>query len=354
MSWKILKKYIQGRCSEQELRELGKWLQEDPANEDFFKTFIEYWDREEHAEFEADAQAAWQQFKKRNKLPSSSPPTGGVPPLKRSSSSINYSQEVRSRGHRYWFSIAAAAVILFTTLYFTSQQWLRANEQNEHTEIAAQEITTDRGQRTNLRLSDGSLVTLNAESRLEIPENYGESSRTLYLEGEAFFEVEHDKQHPFVVITPRGYVKDLGTQFNIMAYDSSRIEVAVKEGLASLGKLKEGNLQKELVELTPGKLGVLKKIGGLTVSDITNMAKFTGWTEGKLVFRETPFPEVVRRLERWFNIECIVEDADLKERTLTATYSDMPLEEVLEVLSISVRASYEREKRTVTFRDNQK
>ncbi|WP_073059107.1 FecR family protein [Fodinibius roseus] len=353
MNWKILKKYIQGRCSEQELRQLGAWLQEDPANEDFFKSFIEDWDPEEHAEFEADAQAAWQQFKKRNKLSSSSQPIGSASTKKKSSASANHFKEVGSRGYPYWFSIAAAAVILITTLYFISQDWLQANEQTKPTEIAAQKITTDRGQRTNLRLSDGSLVTLNAESSLEIPENYGDPTRTIYLEGEAFFEVEHDEQHPFIVITPRGYVKDLGTQFNITAYDSSRIEVAVKEGLASLGTVKKGIIQKELVELTPNKLGILKRVGGLTVSDITDMEEFTGWAEGKLVFRETPFPEVVQRLERWFNIECITEDPQLKERTLTATYSNMPLDEVLEVLSVSVRASYEREKRTVTFRDNQ-
>ncbi len=353
MNWKVLKKYIRGRCSEQELRELGEWLQENPANEDFFKSFIEHWDQDEHFEFEADAQAAWQQFKKRNNLPSISQSTGSISTKKKDSIAIDHFRDVRSRDYQYWFTISAAAVILIFTLYFTSQNWLNTSEQTEHTEIAAQEITTDRGQRTNLRLSDGSQVTLNAESRLEIPENYGDPSRTIYLEGEAFFEVEHNEQHPFVVITPRGYVKDLGTQFNIMAYDSSKIEVAVKEGLASLGKLKEGNMQKELVELTPGKLGVIKEVGGLTVSDITDIEEFTGWSEGKLVFRETSFQKVIQRLERWFNIECIVEDAELQKRTLTATYSDMPLDEVLQVLSVSVRASYERDKRTVTFRDNQ-
>lgn len=357
MDWEILQKYKEGSCSEYELRQLGEWLKADPANEDFFKTFIESWDQEEYSNFEADARAAWQQFKKRNDLPSSSPsrprPIDTDTAVKKKSASVNRGRNARVRGYQYWSFVAAAAVILISTLYFTSQHWLQAREQVEHIEIAVQEITTDKGQRTNLRLSDGSLVTLNAESQLKIPGNYGDPSRTVYLEGEAFFEVEHDEEHPFVVITPQGYVKDLGTQFNIMAYDSSKIEVAVKEGLASLGTVKEGNLQKELVELTPDKLGILKKVGGLTVSDVTDMQEFTGWAEGKLVFRETSFPEVIRRLERWFNIECIIEDSQLTERTLTATYKDMPLDEVLRVLSVSVHASYERQNRTVIFRDNQ-
>jgi len=352
MDWGILKKYIQGRCSERELRQLGTWLQEDPANEDFFKTFIEYWDREEHAEFEADAQAAWQCFKKNYSFPSRPEPADTDPAGNQEPAPLSHDQQVGVRGSSYWSYFAAVAVILVITLFFSTQNWMEFRTPGGKAELSAQKITTDKGQRTNLRLSDGSLVTLNAESRLEIPENYGEPSRTIYLEGEAFFEVEHDEDHPFVVITPRGYVKDLGTQFNVTAYDSSKIEVAVKEGLASLGKVQKGNLQEALAELIPGKLGVLRETGGITVTDITHMEEFTGWAEGKLVFRETPFPEVVQRLERWFNIEGMIEDPQLKERTLTATYSDMPVDEVLQVLSASLRVSYERDKRTIIFRDN--
>lgn len=353
MNWKILQKYIEGACSERELRKLGEWLQKDPANEDFFETFIEHWDEEEHHNFEADAQEAWKLFKKRNNLPSHLPQSTRITSdAERDPIYIGDSQNIRKRGSRYWYSIAAAAVILLTSLFFTAQYWMNTGNQTDNAdEIATQEITTSKGQRTNLRLSDGSLVTLNAESRLEIPENFGNPSRTIYLEGEGFFEVEHDEDHPFVVMTPQGYVKDLGTQFNVKAYDSSEVEVALKEGLASLGNIKEGKLQKELVELSPGKLGILKKVGGLTVSDITDMEQFTGWAEGKLVFRETPFSEVIKRLERWFDIECVIKDSQLADRTLTATYNDMPLDEVLEVLSISIRASYDRHKRTVTFRD---
>lgn len=356
MNWEMLHKYIQGSCSEHELRQLGEWLKEDPANEDFFKTFIEQWDEQEVNDLEVDARTAWQQFKIRNNLQSTFSTHARLRPidnndaLKRYPVSENHSKNTRHRGYHYWLLVAAAAVILIAALLVSAQHWMGTVNPSYNAEVASQEITTAKGQRTNLRLSDGSRVTLNAESRLKIPENYGMPQRTIYLEGEAFFEVEHDEQHPFVVITPQGFVKDLGTQFNVMAYDSSRVEVAVKEGLASLGTVKGDTMQKELVELSADKLGILKRVGGLTVSDIADMQLFTGWAEGKLVFNETPFQEVVERLERWFNIECIIEDAALKDRTLTATYSDMPLDEVLKVVAISLRVSHEREERTVTFR----
>ncbi|MCW9706067.1 FecR family protein [Fodinibius salsisoli] len=349
MNWEILRKYKDGSCSEQELRQLGEWLEENPANEDFFQTFIESDSQSGNTDFYPNAQAAWKQFKKTYGMPA---PLEMAKSRALDSNREAYATADFKRGRGYWYSFSAAAVILIAALSLVGQQFMISNEQTRKEEVAVQEITTLKGQRTNLRLSDGTHVTLNAESKLEIPENYGEPSRTIYLDGEAFFDVPHDEEHPFLVITPRGYVKDLGTQFNVMTYDSSKIEVAVKEGLVSMGKMEKGTPQKELVELTPNKLGILENVGGLTVSDIKDINVFTGWVNGKLIFKRTPFSEVVKRLERWFDIECSIEGSQLAKRTLTASYEKMSLEEVLEVLSISLRVSYDRQGKKIIFQDN--
>ena len=145
----------------------------------------------------------------------------------------------------------------------------------------------------------------------------------------------------------------MGTQFNITAYDSVSIEVAVKEGLVSIGKMADGSMQKEIVEITPNKLGILSEVGGLIVSDIEDMDQYVGWTQGKLVFRRTPFLEVLNRLELWFNIECEVDGvlSGLRKRTLTATYDNMPMSELLQVIAISMKVSFERNGRTIVFAD---
>lgn len=346
MNWEILRKYKQGTCSEEELRQLGEWLNEDPANEDFFKTFIESDEQEqEAADFYPDAREAWQKFRKTYGIPAS--PETAAPHTKKLDGNIYMAKR---RDRRYWYSVAVAAVILFVALVYAVPQWKAMDESASKEKIAAQEITTAKGQRTHLRLSDGTQVVLNAESRLRIPESYGQGSRTLYLEGEAFFDVRHDEEQPFVVISPQGYVKDLGTQFNVMTYDSTQYEVAVKEGLVAMGTVKAGTPQKKLVELTPNKLGILKTVGGLTVSDIENISLFTGWANGRLIFKQTPFSEVARRLERWFGITCTIKNPELYQRTLTATYDQMPLNEVLQVLSASLRLSYERTGKEVIFR----
>lgn len=345
MDWEILRKYTKGTCSQDELRKLGEWLQENSANEDFFTTYIEQWDSEDHDSFEADAQQAWQEFKKSGSLSSDTEISH--------SSGLGVAKyrypTTRQKGSRYWYSFAAAAIILVVTLFFTAQQIIVLDDHIPKEKIAVQQITTTKGQRTSLRLSDGTFVMLNADSKLKIPKNYGNRTRKIYLEGEAFFEVTHDKTNPFLVITPQGFVKDLGTQFNVMAYDSSTLEVAVKEGLASLGRVQQGIPQKELVELSPNKLGKLNKKKGLTVSDIGDMSEFTGWTRGKLVFQNTPFPKVVERLERWFAIDGIIKDSALTQRTLTATYDKMPLNEILDVLSISLDITYTQQKNKIEF-----
>ncbi|MDZ7690801.1 MAG: DUF4974 domain-containing protein [Balneolaceae bacterium] len=149
----------------------------------------------------------------------------------------------------------------------------------------------------------------------------------------------------------------MGTAFNVTAYDSGTVEVAVKEGLVSMGKVEKGSLQKEVVELTPNKLGVLKEIGGLTVSDISHIDQYVGWAEGRLVFRSTPFPDVIERLERWFDVNCQLDssaNSEIRRRTLTATYNNMPMSEVLKVLSISMNVSYTQQGRTIIFDDGNK
>lgn len=356
MDWKILYKYMQGNCNEKELRKLGVWLQEDPANEDFFTSFIEEWNGEESIEFDSDARAAWDEFQKSN-LKSDA----DVERIANSSDVLGQAVEKpypfinKKRRHviGYWSYSAAAVMLLVLSLIFVIRQFNITSNPSQEEELSYQEISTIRGQRTNLKLSDGTKVVLNASSSLRIPKNYGKETHTLYLEGEAFFEVDHDEENPFIVISHQTYTKDLGTQFNVMAYDPTRIEVAVKEGLVSMGKVEKGTPQKEIVELAPNKLGILKSVGGLTVSDIEHMDQYVGWTEGKLVFRSTPFPEVVKRLERWFDIDGRVEGSasNLYKRTLTATYDNMPMSEVLKVLSISMKISYTRQGRTIIFED---
>lgn len=361
MNWKILYNYIEGKCDEEELRRLGAWINEDPSNEDFFISFIEEWGEKENIWFDTDARAEWDKFRKKNletdseiELRDDAPNLLNQVIGDNTKGSRTNNPGSRRTGVLYWSYAFTAVLLLVFVLVFVVYQFNLTDRGYENKEPSYQEISTVRGQRTKLKLSDGSKVILNTSSTLRIPEKFGDGTRTLYLEGEAFFDVKHDEENPFLVISHQTYTKDLGTQFNVTAYDASSIEVAVKEGLVSMGKVVEGSLQKEIIEVPPGKLAVLKKVGGVTVSDVEYMDEYIGWTEGNLVFRNTPFQEVIERLERWYDIECEIKGDinTLNKRTLTATYEGLPMSEVLKVLSISIDVSYQREGRNVVFQDS--
>lgn len=355
MNWEILYKYVQGQCSEKELKKLGVWLREDPANEDFFTSFVEGWEEESEPGFNTDDRAAWNEFKAKHPIPDAGNEFPGdfkkLFPTSTKKIPVKKSHR-KKRGVAFWGYSFVSAAVLIVILLFVARQHIFINNAENGEIVQYQEIRTINGQRSNLKLSDGSIVFLNSSTTLKIPQDYGNETRTIYLEGEAFFEVAHEEDNPFIVISDGIYTKVLGTQFNISAYDSGRVEVAVREGLVSMGKMDHGSLQKGIVEITPNKVGILKEVGGLTVYDIENMDKYVGWTDGKLVFQDTPFTEVAERLERWYDIEVDIESVstDLQERTLTATYDNMPMSEVLQVMAISMNLSYERDGRTFFFR----
>lgn len=346
---------MQGQCTGKELKELGDWLQQGSANEDFFTSFIEDWEEKKEIRLYKDDQAAWRELKEKHIIPGMAdemqPGISKLLSLPTNPPAIK--KHKRKRGTAYWIYAFATAAVLILSMLFVIYQQADVQTAEQEVVIQYQEINTVKGQRSNLRLSDGSVVFLNSSTTLKIPQDYGKETRTLYLEGEAFFEVTHDESNPFIVISDGVFTKDLGTQFNISAYDTGRVEVAVKEGLVSIGRMEDGIPQRDIVEITPNKVGVLRDIGGLTISDIENMDKYVGWMEGRLVFQETPFLEVVRRLERWYDIEFQMDSIseDVMERTLTATYDNMPMSEVLQVMAVSLKLSYERDGRTFYFHD---
>jgi len=348
MNWNLLYKYVNGTCTRNELRQISEWLKENPANEDFFTSFIENVYKED-IDFEVDAQAAWEEFKRRNENASHSHRetkeiSTGLKPLE-NTQDIFTANKKRSIKWAY----AAVAVILITASFFVfvinSKKSVKKNSQ-----IAFQNITTSKGQRTTINLSDGTKVILNADSKLKIPKNYDQTDRRIYLQGEAFFKVKHDAQHPFMVIVNHNFIKDLGTQFNVTAYDTSKMVVVVRAGLISLGQMEQNNQSNTLARISPNKRGVLDNSGNLTISKVHDINRYIGWTKGELIFHQTPFQEVVKRLGRWYNIDCKIGDPDLKNRTLTATYNNLSESEALKVLSMTMNINYIRHNRAIIFR----
>jgi len=195
-------------------------------------------------------------------------------------------------------------------------------------------IFTPFGARVSFNLPDGTTGMLNSGSHLSysLPFN---NNREVSLDGEAWFEVSRDGNHPFEISTGNSTVKVLGTSFNVSAYPSENyVEVVLQQGKVEF----LDNKGDEKVTMLPSERLVFQN-GNISKS-FTDPAKYNAWTEGKLVFRGDPMAEVARRIERWYNVKIILADSELEKYSFRATFQDDTLEEVLRFLSMTSPIRY--------------
>ena len=164
------------------------------------------------------------------------------------------------------------------------------------------------GKTSEIILPDGTHVYLNAGSRLIYPDFFADKTREVFLVGEAFFDVEHNDQQPFVVQTTDIRVRVLGTQFNVSAYPSDNIiETVLTRGKVRLEQNNTGMFS-ETTELSPGQLAAFSKKERTTRLKEVDIENYTLWKEGLLKFESTDLSRVVKRLERYFNIRFRYDD----------------------------------------------
>ena len=158
------------------------------------------------------------------------------------------------------------------------------------------------GKSSEIFLSDGTKVFLNAGSRLVYPENFQGKTREVFLAGEAFFEVKKDNEHPFIVQINDLRIKVLGTKFNVSAYPTDKVvETVLTEGRVVLEKNNSGVFEKE-IELLPNQLASFDRTSREMDIRMVDTSNYVMWTEGVLKVEGTDISRIVKRLERFYNI----------------------------------------------------
>jgi ferric-dicitrate binding protein FerR (iron transport regulator) len=191
------------------------------------------------------------------------------------------------------------------------------------------------GSRVAFNLPDGTTGFLNSGSSLSYPIPFA-SNRNVTLQGEAWFDVAQDEQHPFEIGAGTSAVRVLGTSFNLSAYpDENYVEVVLAEGSVEFCPTAHARP----VLLQPSDRLVFN--GESIHVEKTEIVKYFGWTEGKLIFRGDNMSEVARRLERWYNIEVEIADKELEDYVFRGTFEDDNLKDVLKLLSMTSRIRYQ-------------
>ncbi|CAN5539350.1 hypothetical protein BH09BAC4_BH09BAC4_15980 [soil metagenome] len=253
-----------------------------------------------------------------------------------------------------WFRVSAVAasvlIVLLTGIFLWRHPSGKRSElaiTSKHAELKGTinvKNTSEKPQKITLK--DGSYVVLKAQSTISYPEHFGEKTRHVYLQGEAFFDVKKDPTRPFIVHTGNLVTQVLGTSFTVKSYDAAKtIEVLVARGRVSVYEASEKASQgRNGVILIPNqKISFDKASQKLTPSLVeTPSLVQPPETRTSFVFDRTPLDQVLTTLRKAYGIEFVVESPSLSHCVFNGDLNDLPLYVQLDLICKSVNARYER------------
>ena len=243
------------------------------------------------------------------------------------------------------YSARIAAILTIPLLVYLSYELYQKRDFMAQTEAIINEITCPLGVRSHFNLPDGTSVTLNNGSSLKYPSRFSKENRTVSLVGEAYFDVKHNQETPFIIETEGLDVKVLGTKLNIYSYpgeeyqeitlESGEIELlcTVKKKQISVRKMKPG--QHAVYEYTKHKLDV----------KFDDVKKYTSWKDGRLVLRNDPASVFLKRIGRWYNVQFNILDERVIDFTCWATFEEENLDQLLKLLSLTGPIKFEKKPR---------
>ena len=231
-------------------------------------------------------------------------------------------------------AIAASLAILITGGYFVTSGIM---ENRLEKQLATYEhVGTDAGQMREVTLPDGTEVTLNVASSLKYNARYGKEAREVWLDGEAFFDVESDAECPFSIHSGMLDVNVTGTSFNVCAYpDDTRTSVTVKSGKVGVA-YGDDDIR---MNLHPDEEIVINTDDSSVSRNTVTAKDAMAWMKGSLVFRQNTLPEAIRILRRYYPCDIELRDSTSRVR-LSGTHDNKSLESVLESICFSAGLHY--------------
>jgi ferric-dicitrate binding protein FerR (iron transport regulator) len=212
---------------------------------------------------------------------------------------------------------------------------------------ATTETVTSIGEYRTVELSDGTKITLNANTTLSYPKTFSGESREVSLKGEAFFDVAHNPDKPFVVSTDNGMkIQVLGTVFNVRSYpEDLNMETTLVSGKVKVVEEKD---QKTVV-LNPSQRATYVKSEDKLIVDNVQTENFTAWRQGKLIYDETPIRQVIGDLKRKYRIAISVESPKIMDYKYTGEFDNLSIEQIMDLFEVSSPILYKMKDNQITL-----
>lgn len=305
----LLVKYLLGEAGPQERQAVEAWIEADPAHRRQFEDFASIWEKSRRLalQSQADEQAAWKRFQARiHTAP----------------------RPVRSLRNNTWLRIAALFLLLAGV---GTWAWLSSRE------TPVPQLTASAGARIlSDTLPDGSVVTLNRNASLQYPGRFQGDTRTVRLQGEAFFRVTPDKKKPFLINVNDVMVKVVGTSFNIRS-EGKATEVIVETGIVQVTR------NGHTVELRPGQKVRVGDQDSLFAPQPEKDRLYNYYRTNEFVCDNTPLWKLAEVLQEAYGVEIVIARKELRNLPLTTTFSNESLDRILEVIGMTFNIRVKKE-----------
>ena len=353
-TWLLIGRKMADEASPQELKELEEVLRSNPELHFTLQALTELWQQSPATDINS-IEAAYQDHLNRMKTQIADHP-GNTEDFVENSTLFANSEQSFFRRNILALSGFAAAVLLVAAGIFYSKPSKEIVAESKPKD-AASEISTRYGSRTDIVLPDGTKVWLNAGSKLTYDKSFGETVRNVKLTGEAYFDVVHNADKPFVIHTTAMDIKVLGTEFNVKSYPDERtteaslirgsIEVTLTDKRAEKIILKPNEklvVSNENQEAAFPKLKTAKKakqetpifsLGHLKYFSLDSTILETSWVKNRLIFEDESFEEVATKMKRWYSVDFEFGDADVRQLRFTGNIKNEAVEEALKAMQIS-------------------
>lgn len=360
----LIQKYLEGKASPEEEQRLFCWLEEGDANKETYKHEVRLWSYAQKKENSFSPDEAFEALQKK---------IGALPKKK--------------EGNRFKikkiYKYAAVLLIGLLSVYFYADRFNNWQQENAVVNAKEEERTGNiilsrgdgkqeiipaqreqlsyishggakeksiynmlkipRGRVFKIILSDSTKVWLNADTRIKYPEKFlpFEKTRTVYLEGEAFFEVAHNKEQPFIVKSGNLEIEVLGTEFNVSSYRSgTHINTTLVNGSV---KVSDTDSKSAPVVLKPSYQATYNKATANMEVLKVYTDDFTAWMDKRIVFYNEPFRDIILKIERTYNVDIVNKLPEIEGDHFTGEFGGESIEDILKTINRSIDFNYKTE-----------
>lgn len=359
--WILIARKLSGEASQAELVELEAHLGENPSDQYLFEMLNTYWIQHPEAH-EANSSETDEKI---NRII-----TSGVIPVLDDGGPEFIAPAISPLGSGRWKKWAwaggVAAMVLVGIWFFPNTYKSGDKPSPQLVQSQQREVMAKRGTRSKLILPDGTQVWLNADTKLTYLNSFNNELREVNLDGEAFFDVVKDKNHPFVVHTSGIDIRVLGTAFNVKSYQQEpTIETTLLRGMIEVTtrndtkapkvilrpheKLVFNKSETELsvvnnLRLKPDAKSADVKDARMAITPVIpkpdSVIMETSWVYNKLIFEGENFREVSLKMERWYNVKISFRDEKLMRYKFKGTFQNETIQQALEALKLIAKFDY--------------